>query len=253
MTALLASELLRVRSRRLFHGLLALATTVICGAAVVFGVRAAAHGFEYASAVPDAMRFLGGGLFTLGVVVGTAAVGAEWGSGSMTTLLTWEPRRGRVLAAKLGAVVISVIAAGLALALFLALVFVPAGARGTMSGIDGAFWREVGGILLRIAGLGLLGGTIGTGLAMIVRNSAGAIAVYFVYGIIVTNLLLIVTNGRAIRWLIETNVAILLGESVTFNAITGSSSVWRAAAVLAGYAVAILSGGYLVFRERDVT
>jgi len=33
-------------------------------------------------------------------VIGASSIGAEWQARSITTLLTWEPRRARVLAAK---------------------------------------------------------------------------------------------------------------------------------------------------------
>ena len=40
------------------------------------------------------------------IVLGASAVGAEYRAGTVTTILTWEPRRVRLLAARLGAVAI---------------------------------------------------------------------------------------------------------------------------------------------------
>ena len=44
------------------------------------------------------------GTFTvlLGVVLGASLMGADWGAGTMTTLLTWEPRRIRVFLTRAG-------------------------------------------------------------------------------------------------------------------------------------------------------
>ena len=57
----------------------------------------------------------GGMLALFGFAVGASFVGAEWHSGGMMNLLLWRPRRLALLAQKLGALLLSVLASGLAL------------------------------------------------------------------------------------------------------------------------------------------
>ena len=44
--------------------------------------------------------------YLLVVLLGASAVGAEYRAGTVTTILTWEPRRTRLLLARIGAAVI---------------------------------------------------------------------------------------------------------------------------------------------------
>ncbi|MGH9025991.1 MAG: hypothetical protein ACRDWD_07730, partial [Acidimicrobiia bacterium] len=82
-------------------------------------------------------------------VLGASFVGAEWRAGTMTTLLTWEPRRLRVFAAKalvaagLGAAVVVVLDVVLGAALWPSVLF-----HGTTDGVDADFWRGIGRVLL---------------------------------------------------------------------------------------------------------
>jgi len=102
--ALFASELLRMRSRRLFHALVAAVGILLTIVFIVAFVQVER------SDVFD-VEFLRGYLFAffppmlgLGLLVGSSHVGAEWASRGVTNLLFWESRRIRVLAAKVSAV-----------------------------------------------------------------------------------------------------------------------------------------------------
>ena len=48
-------------------------------------------------------------IIVIGWLVGASLAGAEWAAGTMTTLLAWEPRRIRVLLAKLVAAIVTVL------------------------------------------------------------------------------------------------------------------------------------------------
>jgi ABC-2 type transport system permease protein len=221
--------------------------------------------FLYAETIPDASRGVAVALFVLCVVLAASFVGAEWGSGSMTTLLTWEPRRGRVLAAKvIAAVALLALASALLLAL-LAVVFLSVGSlRGTLDGLTRSVWWTMAGIWLRGAGLAAFGAAIACGIATISRNTAGTIGVAFAYGVILDPLLGVIRHGRYRPWLLQHLLPRVLGLPVevpqdtdfsggVIPSIQRTLSVARPVVVLACYAAAVLAVAYAALRTRDVT
>lgn len=120
----------------------------------------------------------------LAVVVGATAVGAEWQAGTFTSLLTWEPRRQRVLAAKMTAAVAVTTLGALVVALVLGLGdLVVAATRGTVDShglvrlLAGAELRALLGVALAVLA--------GMALAMLTRHTAGALGLlggYLVLG-----------------------------------------------------------------------
>jgi ABC-2 type transport system permease protein len=122
----------------------------------------------------------------LGLVIGASFIGAEWQSGTFASLLTWEPRRQRVLAAKLLASVIGV--GVLAMALTGVLVGGAAAAavlRGTMDGTTTQLMGQLGVMAARVLGLVALFTLIGAALASFTRHTVAAVALlggYLVLG-----------------------------------------------------------------------
>jgi len=99
---------------------------------------------------------------SLGWLLGASLVGAEWHAGTMATLLTWEPRRLRVLAAKLVAAGALAFTLAVGLQLLLGAALLPAGLlRGTTQGIDSSWMRSLSGVGLRVAGVSVLGAMMG--------------------------------------------------------------------------------------------
>lgn len=111
-----------------------------------------------------------------GLIGGASVVGAEWRAGTVTTLLTWEPRRLRLHAARLGAcAVLAVVISFVLQALFLAS-FVPAvAAHGTTSGADGAWWASLVAAMARVSVLTGLATVVGAALATLGRNTTAAL------------------------------------------------------------------------------
>jgi hypothetical protein len=219
--------------------------------------------FRYASTIPDSSRGSAVFLLVVSFIVGASFVGAEWGSGAMTTLLTWEPRRGRVLLAKLAAcAIVTALAAAFVLAL-LAIVYWPVGRfRGTTAGVDKTLWWTLAGIWARGAGLAVFGSALAIGIVTIVRNTAGGLAVGFVYGAILDPILAQVFRGRFRPWLLQHNLPRLLGTPVevvqrgppgTIGFTQATLSVTRPIVLLSIYAAALVALAYAAFRARDVT
>jgi ABC-2 type transport system permease protein len=124
----------------------------------------------------------------LGWLLGASLVGAEWHAGTMATLLTWEPRRVRVLLVKLVAAGALAFALAVGLQLLLGVALLPAGLlRGTTQGIDADWMRSLSGVGLRVAGVSLVGALIGFSIAAISRNTAAALGIAFGYFAIVEN------------------------------------------------------------------
>lgn len=117
-----------------------------------------------------------------GIFAGAAVAGAEWRAGTVTTVLTWEPRRIRLYGARTAAcgILAFIIALGLQ-AIFLAS-FVPAVvANGTTTGADADWWLSLTLVIVRTALLTSIAAMLGVALATLGRNTAFALAAVFAW------------------------------------------------------------------------
>lgn len=255
MTGLLVAEIRRFTSRRLFHLLAALLLAAVVAAAVVTAVESSQSlvqgvddRFVYLDVI-DASRSVSLVLFVLGLVISASFVGAEWSSGSITTMLTWEPRRSRVYTAKTLVAALMIGVGTVATLAFLAVIFLPVAAfRGTTEGLDGSTWWTLAGIWARGAGVAAFGACVGSALATMTRNTAGAIGVFFGYSLVIENILAAIRDGRLQPWLLIHVLAHALGNAPLLQAPTISSAV-----LLPIYAAAVLAAALAVFQRRDVT
>jgi hypothetical protein len=186
------------------------------------------------------------------VVIGASAVGAEYRAGTVTTVLTWSPRRVRLMVARYLAIAL----VGMAFFLLVQLVFVAGWAlgsalQGSTGGADADFWREVASVLLRttlVAG-GLA--VVSAGLATVCRNTAGAMGIWFGYLIVVEGIVR-ANFGDLVPWFLTGNIAAVFAWDVTRQ---NDHSIGPEAALLRLllYLVLIGAGAVAVFRTRDVT
>jgi ABC-type transport system involved in multi-copper enzyme maturation permease subunit len=192
-------------------------------------------------------------LVALFLLLGASFVGAEWHAGTMTTLLTWEPRRVRVIVTKLA------VSAGLAfvgylvLQILLGLALTPAAAfRGSTEGVDRAWIGDVAAFVLRGGAVAAIAATLGGSLAFIGRNTAAALGVLFGYIAILEPLMRGLRPGWE-RWLLFGNLGTFLvgngGDSGQFSPRSGLS----AGVVIGLYAAGIAAIAVASFRARDVT
>lgn len=76
-----------------------------------------------------------------GILGGSTVAGAEWKAGTITTVLTWEPRRLRLHAARtMSAFLLAVPIAFALLIVFLAALLPAVFAHGTTAGADATWW-----------------------------------------------------------------------------------------------------------------
>lgn len=222
--------------------------------------------FRFAEEMPSIARGVALAFIVLAFIVGASVAGAEWGSGYITPLLTWEPRRGVLLGAKLTA-----IGPALGLATFLGLALLtatqyPAGAlRGTTSGADADLWWSLTGLWAKGGAVAGLWAVAGVAVATATRNTAAAIGLGLAYGAIVDPLLGAWKDWLA-PWLLQRNLFHVLGLPVTasrrveteFGAQTmfvevDAPSLAITLGRLSAYIAAVALVAYGVFRVRDVT
>jgi ABC-2 type transport system permease protein len=205
------------------------------------------------ASLPDFLKGTAFILIVLGLVVGASSAGADWQVGTMAALLTWEPRRMRVLLVRIAVVVVSVFALAVALESVLSLTLAAAAAlRGTTVGTESPWLTGVLGTMLRIAGASTLGAWLGVTLAMIGRNTAAALGVAFGYLAVVESLLrsfIPKISGS----LLSTNLVVFVDGRAGTSETGTTIAVGGASITIALYAGVLLIVALALFRTRDVT
>jgi len=167
--------------------------------------------------VRDGRSMLIAGLVTaalVGFLLSASAVGAEWGSGMFASLLTWEPRRMRVLAAKtIACTAFFTVVGALIIGYQLLSAAALAQTRGSFVGMTGPVTHALAGIVGRGIGLVALTAAAGAALAGIARSTAGAMAILGGYLVVVE------LGARGLlrgddRWFLSRNAfALINGET----------------------------------------
>jgi ABC-2 type transport system permease protein len=205
--------------------------------------------FRYAD-LPEVLRGLAVPLMMLGWLIGASSMGAEWHNRTITSLLTWEPRRVRALVAKMAAAAMIVwVWVALLQVAFLLAMYPTAALRGTLEGVDASWWSEVGGLLARAGLLAAVAAVLGLSIATVGRNTAAALGVGFVYLAVVENLI------RAFKpewrdWLIGENVDAFIRGAGGVSPLEHSWVV--AGLLLLVYTAAIFCGALGFFRRAEV-
>lgn len=202
---------------------------------------------------------LGEGMLVLGVfflilggfMAGATVAGAEWRAGMVTTVLTWEPRRLRLLAARSTSAVVLAFLIGFALEAVLLAAWLPAVlVNGTTSGVDAGFWLDLAVAMSRFAVLTAGSALVGLALATIGRNTAFAVITAFVWMAVIENL------ARGLRpalasWLWGEN----LGTVITWGPLPDAGfdrGPLVALLTLAVYVAVIVAASALSFERRDL-
>jgi hypothetical protein len=205
--------------------------------------------FRY-TGLTEVLRGLAVPLMMLGWLIGASSMGAEWHNRTITSLLTWEPRRVRALIAKMAAAAMIVwVWVALLQVAFLITMYPTAVLRGTLDGVDASWWAEVGGLLARAGLLAAVAAVLGLSIATVGRNTAAALGVGFVYLAVVENLI------RAFKpewrdWLIGDNIDAFIQGAGGVSLLEHS---WVAAGLLVlAYTAAIFCGALVFFRRAEV-
>jgi len=257
---LLTTELRRALARRLVRVLVLVVLAGIALVAILILVNSRPEDVDAVapedvwSSDPDEGGVVRAGslLFLLfSLLAGASFVGAEYKAGTLTSLLTWEPRRLRVLACKLAAA--ALVAGGLFVVLEILLALVLAGVvvvQGTgWENVEDDFYRGIAGYLGRGAlvtgGLAVLGASI----AAVGRNTTAALGAVLGYLVIVESIVRGLRPGWDGWYLVENVFIALDGHRIEDVA----RSVPGSALVLLGYLAVVVAGTAVVFVRRDVT
>jgi hypothetical protein len=204
---LLAVEMRRAMRRRVVRGLIVLALLGCVFAGVIAFMGSSGKTLAelhvgndthpavltdwWVPAKSDGAALIASIFLLLGALFGGASVaGGEWRAGTITTVLTWEPRRIRLNVARTAAcgILAFVIALGLQV-IFLAS-FLPAVlANGTTAGADTDWWYSLALVVARTALLTSIAAMLAVGLATLGRNTAFAFATVFAWMAVLENLI----------------------------------------------------------------
>lgn len=188
----------------------------------------------------------------LACLIGASVIGAEWPSRTITTILTWEPRRFRVLTAKLLAAIVVTVVLTLAGLIVLSLALLPSALfHGTTAGADNGWWWSTAGVVLRVLAMIAISATIGFSLASIGRSTAAALATLFAYVVVIERMVAGLVPGWQ-RWLIFVNAAIFVSDRTVGLAGAHNRSVTIAGIYLTAIAIGLYVAAAGVFHRRDV-
>jgi hypothetical protein len=255
---LASSEWLRLRSRRLVRVLAALTALGIVVAVVIGAVQSAppsAAGVDQsamrAADLPEIVRGSAFISILIGLVIGASAVGASWQSGTMTTILTWEPRRVRVALVRAAVVAVGTFLLLVALLGFLVAVFWLATTVRGVSEVPSGWASDLLGVVARVSALAAVASIIGGAIAMVGRNTAAALGAAFVYLAVLEGIVRGLRPALG-RFLLGDNiVAVAIGEGLDLADGTQLTPL-RGAVTVAVYAIALLAVATVSFRMRDV-
>ena len=183
MIDLFAADLHRILWRPFTRALgfavvMALAVTGV----IVFFKSGGRHPFNAITGLPAGFGSAAVLLTLVGFVLGATLVGADYASRALTTLLTWEPRRYRVLAARAAACAAVTACASLVALALLCVALLPAAlAHGSGAAPIGSWYVSMAALALRCALLAAAASAIGVSCAAIGRSTPAALAIIAVY------------------------------------------------------------------------
>lgn len=191
-------------------------------------------------------------LVLLAILIGASVIGAEWPSRTITTILTWEPRRLRVFAAKQLCALVVCLALAVAGLLVLGLALLPSALlHGTTSGTTSAWWQTLSGIAGRSVATVAIGTVVGFAIASIGRNTAAALGILFAYVVVIERVVATFVHGLG-QWLIAGNAIVFVSGNPADLSGDHSRSVLAAGLYLAAIAVGMYIIAAVVFERRDV-
>jgi ABC-type transport system involved in multi-copper enzyme maturation permease subunit len=262
--ALVRAELIKIRTTRLWWGLLLVGVLLVAAFTALFAALAGAEGAAGEGGVlsgpddPAALRTIYGTGFTSGyiypLVIGIIGMTGEYRHMTITPTLLAIPRRGRLVAAKF----LAYFATGLAYGTVLTVAAVAAG--GLVLAIRGYSLGLGAEGVPRTLALGLLGcgvwAIFGLGLGTLIRNQVVAIIVALAFVFFLEPLLVFVLN--AVEW---GAVAQFLPGAASAAITAGDDGGagfdqlpwWGGALVLAAYGLILGAVGALLTTRRDVT
>lgn len=246
MSRLLRAELLKIRTTRLWWALL-LAAVGLVALQVALGTLLAGQQGTPGLESDRAVRNIWGGAGNAGIlamILGIIVLAGEYRHMTMTSTALVTPRRGRVVAAKLGAAALVGLVYGLVACVVTAAIAVPLlsakGATGHAEVVP-----ILGGAILAT----VLYAIVGVGVGALVRNQVAAVVGALIW-VLVVEALVVVFLPEVGRWL-PGGAANAILQASTPNG--GLLPAWGGALLFCGYGLlfALLGARFAV--RRDIT
>ena len=220
--------------------------------------------------VTDYTIAVGAAVAMAGFILAATSIGAEWSSKNIVAWLFYEPRRLRLMAAKLTAltavaVTLSAIAQ-LVWSLTAHLLLSQRGVSVATLGPDAsAFWPDVVREQVRAGLLVIPVALIGFGLANLIKNTAAALGIAFVFLAVVESVMRAITPAwqpyqfttSAVAWVQHGGVTVYGGDAYNaqYNGMMPEQihvSNVHGAVTLLVYAGVVLVISLVLFRRRDI-
>jgi ABC-2 type transport system permease protein len=197
-------------------------------------------------------------------VLGASYIGADSKTGMLEQILTWEPRRMRILGVRLlssliGVAVLAMVLSVLLIGLLIGLVV---STGGTVEGLTGEFWGNLAVIVVRTGLAAGLFACFGLGVTLLIDSSIGSIVGFVIYWFVIENFLISAFLPRVGSYLPITNAnAFATGadvERIDGSVFSGDfdlvfSHTYRVAGVvLVAWVLAAVIPAAVVFDRRDV-
>lgn len=225
--------------------------------------------FVLADSLPGGSLAVSAATAAVAFLIGATYVGAEWTTRSIVALLFWEPRRLRVVTAKLAVLAGAAALLGVvAQALWWGTAVLLARTLGRTGDVGGGFYGDLLAQQGRAVLLTVLMGLLGFSIANLVRNTGAALGVGFVYFAIVETAIRNV-RPRWQEWLLTDNAIALVQRGGNRIFVFGEGFVdeqgayvdsgreillsnAHGALVLAVVTAALVGAGVLLFARRDL-
>jgi hypothetical protein len=229
--------------------------------------------FTFRRDMSTLLVLLGGLLALAGFVIGSSFIGAEWSSGGMMTVLVWRPRRVRLLAGKLGALLLGVLAFAVATSIaWTAALWAVARTRGSAGNATPGVLTSLAVRDVRVLALTLACAAAGFAIASYGRHTAAALGTAIGYVVVVEVALRIVLSAAHIarpqRFFLTSYVFAWLDNTTTYaeqgscpvprfdtgcRPTTWTIGIGHSAALIGAILAATLVAALTAMRRRDVT
>jgi hypothetical protein len=255
---LFAADVHRVLWRPLTQALGVIAVVAVGFVGVVNFVHTAKHPFNLLTGFRGGLGDAAAPLALAAFVLGASVLGADLASRAFTTLLTWEPRRQRVLGARAAACAsVSAVAALAVLALLTVALLPGALAHGAGPSPTATSYLSAAALGVRCALLAAGASAAGVSLAAIGGSTAAALAGAGVYALVIEQAAMatVPSIGRwllgidALSWIAPTRHPTIAGP----GGHTNGHSIPVAGLLLLGVVLALQALSTTVLRHRDIS
>jgi ABC-2 type transport system permease protein len=189
----------------------------------------------------------------VGLVIGASMVGASWQTGTITTILAWEPRRLRWFLTRLVVTAAGVFVLAVLLLAFFGLAVLAGSALRGSTTVEAGWLAEAAGTAVRIAAVTAAVAAVGGAVAMIGRNTAAALGAVFVYMAVIESLVRGFRPALS-RFMLGDNIASFVsGTPIELNTrVPMAVTPGRGGVVMLVYALVLTAVALVMLRTRDV-